>query len=353
MVTVLQMSGTHSIVNVPTELNIQIRTTWFNFAEGEQEESTTLIPLPPGNYTYESMLAFLNTELPTFADFPYPDTVYGLGGVPFVTTVPQNVPVTKNEVNTKLIFTQFADILTQVIPGPAGTLNQHQYNTFEIVSNRELYQLLVMLGLVEIQNPLALAGNIIPAPNLVIRVTPSSSAFDPINNETTITYDVLNNIAAEYSFDFSGTKSLYVYLETQVNTQFRSPFEGNNASNLIARVPINVIFGEQFTYAPAQVLFSQQRNLNITNLQVTCRDDYGHLVDFQNIPWFLELAVKFGVNESSPNVSGTTGVPSTISGNPSLHASAAGYGDPRRDVLFSSSQNNKAGQQQKRGRINE
>jgi hypothetical protein len=311
-----------------------------------EEEATVNIVLPAGYYTYDSMLAFLNTELPTFANEPYPDTVYGLGGTPIVTPTPQNVPVTKDEVNTKLIFTQFASILTQVFP---GQINEHQYITFEIVSNYELYRYLTMLGLVAIQNPLS--STFTPEPNFVIRVNVSSVVFDALLNQTTVTYDVLNNIPARFSFDFSGTKSLYVSLETQVNSQFRAPFEGNNTSNLIARVPINVLFGEQFTYQPQHVVFSQQRNLNISNLQVTCRDDYGEPVDFQNIPWFMELSIKFGMNESAPPISGTQGVPSTISGNPSLHPSAAGYGDSRRDVLFSSSQKNKLSNSNKRNRL--
>jgi hypothetical protein len=336
MAAVIGMSGTHTIVNLPNPVEIQIKSTWFNGIENATESAITGVTIPRGNYDYSKMLAFLNTNLPTFSDSPYEDTVYGLGGVPFVTTQPQNSPVSKDPVNTKLIFTQWAEILTQVIP---GTINEHQYRTFEIVNTQEVYRLFILLGLVAIQNPSLPYAE---GPNFIIRCNVSSQTYDAISDTTTFTYNVQNEILAPYSFDFSGIKSLYLYIESPVNSQFRSPFENNSQSNLLCRVPINVIFGEQFTYLPSLTVYSEQRNLVVSNLAVSCRDDFGQFVDFENVPWFLDIEFKFAIkDESEPSISGTNGVPATISQGPTLHSTARSYNNgPSRDLLYSSSQKN-------------
>jgi hypothetical protein len=311
---------------------MQIKSTWYNFGTLSEEFSTYSFDLPKGNYTYSSMLAFLNTNLPAFADFPYNDTVYGLGGIIPQVYPPVNQPVSKDEFNTKLIFSQYANILTQTIPDVA--VNEHVYQTFEIVNTPEVYRLFVMLGLVLIQNPLA---QYVQGGNFVITCTPASRTV--VGANAVYTYNVSAPIYAPYSFDFSSTKSLYVFIESFLSA-FRSPFEGNNPSNLIARVPLNVLFGEQFSYLPSIIMFGESRNATLSNLQLTCRDDFNELVDFQNTPAFIDLHVKFGVkDESVQGASGTNGVPSNLSSNPTLHASGTSYGGFQRDSLFASQKN--------------
>jgi hypothetical protein len=336
-VALTQMSGTNSIVNIPSEVTLQLKATWFNELLNIEEFSITDIFIPPGHYSYSTMLAFLNGSLPTFADEPYPDTVYGLGGTAVPSPLPTNVPVSKSEINTKFIFSQYADILTQVFVGPAP-VNEHVYRTFEIVFTASVYRLFVMLGLSPLFDPLNFPTSFT---NYVIQVNKSSEAYDVGTNLTTVTYNVQNQIMAPFTFNFASPQCLYVYIESPVNSQFRSPFNQNNPSNLIARVPINTSFGFQFSYSQQNLIYSQQKNLNISQIAITCRDEYNELVDFQNTPWFIELAVKFAMNENAVPVSGTDGVPKQISNLPTVHSSAVSYNDPsRRDVLGSQSQNN-------------
>ena len=336
-VALLQMSGTMSIVNIPKEVKLQIKCTWYNEAEAAEEFSFTDIYIPPGHYSYTNMLAFLNAQLPTFSDFPYPDTVYGLGGVPIPGPLPENVPVTKLEINTKFIFSQFADILTQTFPG-AVVVNEHVYRTFEIVNNAESYRLFVLLGLSPLFDPSQFPSSF---SDYIIRVAKSSQSYDPIPDETTVTYNVINDIVAPFTFNFASPQCLYIYIESPVNSQFRSPFVNNNPSNLIARVPLTQSFGFQFLYIPQNIIYTQQKNLNITQLSLTVRDEYNEYVDFQNSPWFIELGIKFAMNENAIPVSGTDGVPLNLSNLPTVHSSAVSYNDSsRRDVLGSQSQNN-------------
>lgn len=311
---------------------MQIRSTWYNELEQAEESSLYSTELPKGNYSYSSMLAFLNTNLPAFSNFPYTDTVYGLGGIIPQTNPPTNQPVNKDEYNTKLIFRQYANILTQTIP--TAQPNQHIYRTFEIVNTPEVYRLFVMLGLVVIQNPLQ---RYVQGGNFIITCAISSTQVVGLN--TIYSYSLSGPIYAPFSFDFSSTKSLYVFIESFLSA-FRSPFEGNNASNLIARVPLNVLFGEQFSYIPAIILFGESRNATLSNLQITCRDDFNELVDFQNIPAFIDLHIKFGIkDESLQGASGTNGVPSNLSSNPTLHSSGTSYNGMNRDALYGSQNN--------------
>jgi hypothetical protein len=325
------------MVNVPVEIILQLKATWYNEVIQSEEFAITEIPIPPGHYSYSTMLAFLNGSLPTFADEPYLNTVYGLGGTPVPTPAPTNVPVTKSEINTKFIFSQFAAILTQTFVGPV-VVNEHIYRTFEIVNSPSVYRLFVLLGLSPLFDP-----SVFPTSfsNYVIQVARSSQAYDPVTNTTTVSYDVRNQIFAPFTFNFASPQCLYVYIESPVNSQFRSPFNNNNPSNLIARVPINTAFGFQFSYSQQNLIYSQQKNLNISQIAVTCRDEYNELVDFQNAPWFIELAVKFAMNENAIPVSGTDGVPKVISNLPTVHSSAVSYNNSsRRDILGSQSQNN-------------
>lgn len=336
-VALAQMSGTNSLVNVPAEVVLQIKATWFNELIGSEEFAITDIPIPAGNYSYSQMLAFLNGSLPTFADEPYLDTVYGLGGTAVPTPLPTNVPVTKQELNTKLIFSQFASILTQTFVGPV-VVNEHIYRTFEIVNSANVYRIFVLLGLSPLFDP-----SVFPTTfaNYVINVARSSQAYDPVTNTTSVYYDVQNQILAPYSFNFASPQCLYVYIESPVNSQFRSPFNQNNPSNLIARVPINQTFGFQFTYIQQNLVYSQQKNLNISQIAISCRDEYNELVDFQNVPWFIELSIKFAMNENAIPVSGTDGVPKSIANLPTVHSSAVSYNNSsRRDILGAPSQNN-------------
>jgi hypothetical protein len=192
-----------------------------------------------------------------------------------------------------------------------------------------------MLGLTFIQNVTSVTQEIA---SFSILVTPSSRIFDGVN--TTMTYNVENEIVAPYSYNFAGVQSLYVNLMSGVNSQFRSPFTNNAPSNLLLRVPLNVPFGFQFSYSVENLVWAQQKNMTISNLQVYVTDEYGETVNFQNLPWFLDLCVMFALSEEDLNISGTEGVPQVIPSAPEKHFSQLGYNTVR-DPFSSGSQNNK------------
>jgi hypothetical protein len=327
-VALIQMTGTNSLVNLPVEAPITIRSYWLNEVTGIQESSNTTVVVPPGQYSYESMLAFWNTYVPTFSDDPYVDTCYGLGGNPG--TYPS---LNKYEYNIRFTLQQYAAILAQTFD---GNKNLHLYKGFEIEINPLNYRLFVMLGFREILNPEIAT---VPTTFLQFPVTVESRVYDNMTDETSMTYNVQQPILAPFAFDFSGSKSLYVYIETPVNSQFRAPFNQNDSSNLIARVPVNVPFGFQYEFIPNNVVYSQQKNLNISQMVLTCRDEYGTFVDFQNLPWFVDLSIKFGASEDEISSSAYTGSMDQVVSNPSLHPTAASFNSGNRDPLYGGQKN--------------
>jgi hypothetical protein len=290
-------------------------------------------------------MTFWNTYIPTFSNEPYPDTVYGLGGSPVVSPTILNPSIYKYEFNIKFFLKQYPALLDQFFP---GTINEHVYRKFEVVLTPESYRLFVMMGMRPIQNP---DVPVIETLRITFDCSVDSRVFDGTN--TTVTYNVSEPYLAPFAFDFGGVKSLYVYIETPVNSQFRAPFNQNDSSNLIARVPLTVPFGYQFEYAPQNVVYSQQKNLNISQMTLTCRDDYGTFIDFQNLPWFIELNVKFGSSEDELRASANTGNLNQVVSTPSLHPTAASYDSGNRDTLFGGQKNiNDNTQRSKRFRQN-
>jgi len=327
------MSGTNSLVNLPEETPILIKSYWYNEATASDEFSESTIIVPPGQYSYSTFLTFWNTYVPIFSDDPYPDTCYSFGGSPTVSPTILNPSLTKYEYNIRLLLQQYANLLDQSF---LGITNEHVYKRFELILTPENYRLFCMLGFREIINP---EFGQVTTLTISIDCVVESREYDIGTNTTTVTYEIDEPILADYAFDFSGTKALYVYIETPVNSQFRSPFNQNNSSNLIARVPLSAPFGFQFEFYPQHVVYSQQKNLNISQMIVTCRDEYNTFVDFQNLPWFIDLSIRFGASEDELNSSTTAGTMGSLSSTPSLHPSAQGYNSGNRDVLYNSQKN--------------
>ena len=326
-------TGPNTIVNLPVQAPLIIQSKWFDELLNETVTSDYIITFPVGQYSYSQMLSILNSTLPAFSDSPYPGTVYGLGGTYVIQDPPTNLPVEKSPINSKFIFEQFSDILEQTF---SGTVAEHIYQSFTIKFTRESYPLWVMLGLTTIQNPLEQFENV---SDFVIPIFVQSRTFD--GTDTTIVYDVGSPIYAPYTFNFSGTKNLYVYTNGQIPSSFRSPFDNNNESNLICRIPVQVPYGFVIDFEPQNLAWAQVKNLNLSNIQLTVYDDFNHRVDFQGANFQCDIMVRFAKDEDALlNVSGTAGVPnSLLKTTPSdlMHPSAMSYNNGGgRDLLGSS-----------------
>jgi hypothetical protein len=193
-----------------------------------------------------------------------------------------------------------------------------------------------MLGLTSIQNPLDVFEDVF---DYSIPVFVQSRTFDGV--DTTIVYDVGDPIFAPNTFNFSGTKNLYVYTNGQIPSSFRSPFDNNNESNLICRIPVQVPYGFVIDYLSQNLAWAQIKNLNLSNIQLTVFDDFNRRVDFQGANFQCDLMIRFAKDEDALlNVAGTTGLPNSLNQTtPSdlMHPSAMSYNNSGgRDTLGSS-----------------
>jgi hypothetical protein len=334
------MNTLHNLIN---ETQLIVRSTFYNEVTQERTTSDYTIYFPAGNYTYSTMLATLNAVLPSFSNTPYPDTVYGLGGTPTPPIPPStqfNYPVSKSPIGAYFVFEQYASILNQSF---TGQLNEHVYESFQLIFTREVYDLWWRLGLTRFQNPTP-GTQFEPVSDYTIFIGVQTRNFNVGTNTTTVTYFVDNQITSPYVFNFAATQNLYVVANGQIPSRFRYPFTENNPSNLIAVIPVTVPYGFQIFYSPQNPAKCSVKNMNLSNLQLSIYDDRGQLINTNGSDIDARFIINFGIDERQDlNVSAITGLPNRLpSSTPSelMHPSAKSYNLPgQRDPLGSSQLN--------------
>lgn len=333
----------NTLHNLTNDTQLIVRSTFFNQVTQQRSTADYTIIFPAGNYTYSTMLSTLNAVLPSFSDTPYPDTVYGLGGTPTPPVPPStqfNYPVEKSPLGAYFIFEQYASILNQSFP---GTQNEHVYESFQLIFTPEVYALWWRLGLTRFQNP-SPGAQFETVFDYTIPIGVQTVTYDAGTNTTTTTYNVGPPITSPYAFNFAATQNLYVVANGQIPSRFRYPFTGNNPSNLIAVIPVNVPYGFQIFYAPQNPAKCTIKNMNLSNIQLSIYDDRGQLINTNGSEINASFIVNFGIDERQDlNVSAITGLPNRLPGStPSelMHPTARSFNTPSgRDTLGSSQLN--------------
>jgi hypothetical protein len=323
---------TNTLLNIPTDITIPIRSTWYNRVDNTGPSfnfAITEITIPQGQYTQQQMLAFLNNNFPVFSDTLeenfVTDTCYGLGLSPDI-----EAPVNVVPNNTKFVISQSETALAQAYVG--NGLNSHEYSSFSLISNENNYRWFVMMGLKPIPNSLVTLPNFDP---ITIPVQLFSKNYDPVDNLTTCTYQINVEITGLYSYDFSGSKMIYFFLDSPVSSHFRAPFDQCAESNILGSVPTAwCAYGYQSSYTVQNLAWAVQKNLTMSNVQIALRDEYRELVNFQNIPWMASIRVKFALSEDEPMVNALDGSVGSINSLSTLHPTAQPYSNGAgRDLL--------------------
>lgn len=329
----MDFNGTNSLYNIHRDYPLTIRTTWFDRVDNtgpDKNYSLSNLVVPKGTYTKSQMVTWLNDNLPVFSDGPedpfVTETVYGFGDLLYP-------PIIENTSTSKLDLFQDSSVLTQIYSGNGA--NPHVYNSFELVVDVENYRFFSILGWKPTYNVNNPAANFDP---IVIRATHLSSTYNAGNDETTVDY-ITTPFRAPFVYDFSGTRNLYFYLDYPLSSKFRVPFSNCKESNLIGTIPIAVApFGSNFYYAVQNLSFASQKNITLSNITVSIRDEYDEPVDFNDVPWFLTLKIKFALSEDESMVSATEGTLGLNNSLPSLHPTATSYNNGAgRDILMGSS----------------
>lgn len=336
----VDFNGTNTLYNISHDYPLLVKTTWYDRSDGTGPDvnySISEIILPKGQYNKNQLLSWLNTNFAIFSEVPeapfLTETVYGFGSILFPAVV--DTPTT-----SKLNLFQNEGLLTQVYEGSG--VNPHEYYSFELIVNDENYRFFTMLG----WKP-TFAVNTQTANNapIIIRSFLTSSTYDIISNETTVLYSTASPYEGPHVYDLSGSRMLYIYLDYPLSSKFRVPFDNCKESNLIGSIPIGqAAFGETFFYQVQNLVYASQKNITMSNISMSLRDEYDEFVDFNDIPWQMTLRIKFALSEDEAMVSAQEGTLGQNNSLPSLHPTATSYNDGGgRDILMGSQKKRKGG----------
>lgn len=342
LVAISDFTFTNTLLNIPTSMIIPIKSYWYDDIDGTGPSinfAISEIVIPKGQYTQQSMLAYVNNNFPVFSAIPesgfITNTCYGLGLSPTF-----EAPVSIEPNNTKFVISQSSQALEQVYSGNGA--NPHRYSLFELICDSNNYRWFVAMGLKPIPNIAVRSYDLSP---VSIDVSVNSVNYNGGTHETTVTYNIENEWVSPFAWDFSGVKMIYFYLDSPVSSHFRVPFDNCAESNVLGSIcTAYASYGYQSTIQVQNLCFATQKNLTLSNLQISLRDEYNEYVNFQNIPWFATLRIKFAVSEDEPMVNALEGSVGTHNSLPSLHPTAQPYyNGAGRDILMGPQKKSKLG----------
>lgn len=294
-----------------------------NSLTGESGVNDRALSIPAGYYNIDQMVDLFNAILPFFENDGFFDTplCYGLGE-DLATAVLFDMPAADlKQPQMRFAFNQYPELLQQVYDGAVP--NPFQYTSYDLIFGYESYGLLARLGMI-----LPFTKDQLDRPDITysIPVSVSASSYDPVSNKTTVEYTVSSSIIANYTFNMVATKSLYIELAYPAS-QFRSPFNKLDTSPMIARVPVEAAYGWMFDFWPQNLVFSQHKNLTLSQIVIRIYDDFGERVNFQGSDWAMDLNVKFAESETDAS-------PSLLTSDGYQHPVQAGYNNSsKRDVF--------------------
>jgi len=293
-ISLASFTFTNNLPNVtPKNHTLTVTSTYYVY--GNLKSSTYTINLSYGYYNITQMLALLNESIPIVEN----GFLYTFGSTEKDDTDTFLYPVfTISSLYGNLTMNFYASLLTQT--GYSTTSqNPHQYVSFTFDVSNTTYPLQSMLGMLNKSNNPTITQNM----PLTILCTPTysgtsctyslkgynginpGSAWVDAENGDGVIYDF------PYPFNMQYTDTLYVETPT-LSADFRSPYNNLNASSIIGTVPITSTYQTlnftEFLFMPKYI-----KNLSISSLTITIRDEYGNLVDFQGNGWKMVLWIAF------------------------------------------------------------
>ena len=107
--------------------------------------------------------------------------------------------------------------------------------------------------------------------------------FDTVTYVTSITSDSIINLG--------GTQLLYISLEN-VNLSSNSSKQNTNI-NILESITVDVLIGSSQSFSNTNNSKFKVNENFINSINVRIFDEYGYLVDFNNVDWFLSIGVIF------------------------------------------------------------
>jgi hypothetical protein len=108
-------------------------------------------------------------------------------------------------------------------------------------------------------------------------------------NYNTTTY--VTNLISDSIINLGGTQVLYISLE---NVNLSSNTSKQNANiNIIESITVDVLIGSSQSFSNTNNSKFKVNENFINSINVKIYDEYGYLVDFNNVDWFLSIGLIF------------------------------------------------------------
>ena len=295
VISLYSMAFYSSFANIVEGANVLKVLSTFTVTNGSQENYTQLVTIPPGQYSIDALIAYLNTAGTCNGKKPGDTTyVYGLG-VSGNATYP---PFAVSTADPSKLVVQAPTAGTGVL----GTVTAaHTYTGFFLIVDATTIPLMNQLGLIEnnqsnrVTNTqqITSAG----ASYSVIGFTPIQIAGSPnrytYNSSTYPTTIVQGKLTAGNNIDLGGPLALAVSWENMyANT--RNSCDQLSIGDTIAIVPVLGAYGYKNVFQPPIAFKSVIPNFNINQFNLKVRDAATGLpVDFQGSDWLVTLCIEF------------------------------------------------------------
>lgn len=285
-------------------------------------ETIQTVTVPVGHYDLQSLLDYLNTAGVCQATGEYTAGAYGtktyytgLGG--------QNTPSTAGTVIVNEDYPAFVidtndtsrvKWQTPIAGGGAGNnlgkyYEEFEYVAFGLVADVTTIPLMAILGLVDYEvgqpttNMSPIFGSTSNAIGLSTRVfhgtTVDTSYYDftipiPASIQDGTSTALLNQFSALVNMvDLSSASALTISWEF-VSSNIRNSYSDLTTSSVIAVVPISAAFGVKNVYMPPVPYRTLAPYRHFNEFHIVVRSaDTGKRVDFQGVPWLLNIRIDF------------------------------------------------------------
>lgn len=260
--------------------------------------TTTIMTIPDYYYTIDTLLTYINENLPTTDSAGNVLTF----GVKTSTTTTEPAMYYRN-LYDNLHIAGYADSLTQAV---SYATNTHVYQSFELVIDSETIPLLQGLGFI-INDRLTTSY-----PPIVMHCTgfESSGTTQYVINATqqwTTGYSFNSigtqlsantNYIASFCFDMQYVTTLYASLENAIS-QNRATYTNLQKTDYLFAIPVNAPYGYPISYQCTVPQRSYMTNMSLSTIHITLCDQYSRNVDFRGADWDMTISIQFGYNDET------------------------------------------------------
>lgn len=302
---VTQATLAHTWMNINSNNNV-IRCLCANGGVAGHGTATVEYEIEPGNYTYSTLLDYLNGDTDYTTSMQYViENLPEFGGNNMIST---RTPCNDSSNAEMTSITQVGTIASGLFPsgffsalatntGAPGLVWGYDYDNFKLILECNLgdpnYQFALQGDCVEIYTQSDSASNFVGGWFALYK----NSADIPLGlskDDASVWYnptpsDGITSFTKTLpkAIDLAGTRSIYV--STNLPTSNRDPWNGGRVGNTLACIPCTSFPSGIENYAPSEPLECIIGVKTIPFIEVSLYDDVGDLLDMQGGEWSMTI----------------------------------------------------------------